>query len=514
MAREYHADYGQDYLLPPSVDEWISSDHPARFVRDVVEQLDLTALGFRKHRATTGAPSYSNDLLLKIWVYGYFEGIISLRKLEKACGEHIGLIWLTGQYYPDHNTLWRFYRDNKSVLKAVFERIVLVGKALGLVGHSLYALDGTRLKSAASTASGLHKEQLEKDLVELRARIERYTNAMEASALARETDDTNVLPEKLQNAQVRMQKIQESLAELESKGLAHFHPADPEATIVKTEFGLRFGYNAQALADEQSGMVVACDVFPDSDDKGLLSPMLQQTVKTLGSAAETTVADGGYNTDAEIAAAETMQCDVLISEHGQERKGPFSVDKFAYDEAQDCYVCPHGQPLYYIGEDKSRKDIRRIYRCRAYKNCPFRPACCGPQNGRRIKRNPFAQAVQAHNERRALPENRTKLKKRKGIIEHIFGWVKHTRHHRQWNVCGLNNVRGRWAMLCTAWNLKIIYKSWKVLKTLLQRSQLWQTPRLCAHLPRHPRRHAKPFSGAHGHQWLNTLNLSPRRSEF
>src|SRR3990172_12423135 len=158
---QIRADYKQVFLLPPSIDDSIGPDHPARFIRDFVDSLDLEALGFRISMAETGRPSYAVDLLLKGWLYGYFNRIRSSRKLEKACMENMALIWLTGMNQPDHNTLWRFWRDNKKVFKRVFKESVQVAVKSDLIGMAVHAMDGTKIMVRSSRDKFKNRDQLE-----------------------------------------------------------------------------------------------------------------------------------------------------------------------------------------------------------------------------------------------------------------------------------------------------------------------------------------------------------------
>jgi transposase len=180
MGREIRANYSQTLLFPPSVEDWVGEDHPARFIRDFVDALDLAAMEFCVPTSDVGRPAYAADLMLKVWLYGYIHKIRSTRKLEKACREHMGLIWLTGMNGPDHNSLWRFMNGNKKSFSQFFKKSVQVAFKCKLVGMVVNAIDGTKIRAASSrervvNAEGLEKmlERLDRSIADFMTEIER-----------------------------------------------------------------------------------------------------------------------------------------------------------------------------------------------------------------------------------------------------------------------------------------------------------------------------------------------------
>ena len=150
MSQQIKADYSKTYLLPPSLEDWVPANHPVRFIREFVENLDLKELGFKVESNAEGRPFYSSDIMLKIWLYGYFNKVRSSRELEKQSKENMGLLWLIGMESPDHNTIWRFWKKNKKVLRKIFKESVTTADKLDLVGMVLNAIDGTKIKEYSS----------------------------------------------------------------------------------------------------------------------------------------------------------------------------------------------------------------------------------------------------------------------------------------------------------------------------------------------------------------------------
>src|SRR5271157_2175529 len=273
MGRKIRAEYDQIMMFPPSVEDWIGPDHPARFVCDFADSLDLEAMGFQVSRSDVGRPGYAEDLLLKVWLYGYLSGIRSTRRLERACREHMGLIWLTGMNAPDHNSLWRFCDSNKKGLDEVFKESVHVAAKCELIGMVVNAVDGTKIRAASSGDGVVSTEVLEKTL----ERLDRSITEFMTEVARREQEEIGeyALPEGMHHALRRKEKIQRALKELEESRLERVHPREPEARFMKNRRGIELSYNAQAVADEERGIIVAADVVNEGSDNGQLASVTQ-----------------------------------------------------------------------------------------------------------------------------------------------------------------------------------------------------------------------------------------------
>jgi hypothetical protein len=157
------------------------------------------------------------------------------------------------------------------------------------------------------------------------------------------------LPEKLQQRQQLRETIQAQLKQLEEKEQDHLQPGDEDARVMKCRnSGNKFAYNAQAVVDEKSGLIVAADVVVDESDNYQLVPMLEQVKNNVGGVAEQTVADAGYVAVTELAKAEAEQIPVLVNlpESLQENADqPYHASHFVYDAEQDHCICPQGQIL-------------------------------------------------------------------------------------------------------------------------------------------------------------------------
>ena len=421
MAQPIAPDYGQQFLFPPALEDWVPADHPARFLREFVDQLDLAALNFAMPAATEGRRPYHPSLLLKIWLYGYFHRIRSTRKLEAACNEQLSLLWLTGLIAPDHNSLWRFWRDNKKALRGIFKQTVHLAVNAGAVGFALQALDGTKIQAACSGPKGWSKEYMEKLLAQLDGALEEIE-----LKVIQENPQTEApgyrLPAGLAERQALREEIKKGLAQLQADGRNHYHPAEPEARRMKVGDTNRYAYNVQAIADEKEKIIVACEATRQENDNAQIVPMIEQARENVGvaKAVETvTLADTGYGSGADLQA---------VSDEGQTTKAGQTVQR---------------------------------YRCH-HRDCPVRAQCTRDPKGRQIEVWPHHAAVKAMKEKLEEPGVRAQWEQRSRIIEPRFAQLKQHDGFRRWTVWALEGVRAQWSLLCATLNLRILYKHWRL----------------------------------------------------
>lgn len=462
MSQAIRADYDQIFLLPRALDEWVPAEHPARFIRDFVDQLPLDTLGLKTFPGKQGRPHYAPDMLLKVWLYGWMTRVRSTRALEKACFESMPFIWLTANNHPDHNTLWRFFGDNKKALRKLFKLVVQVAAKNDLVGFALHALDGTKILAASSMDTALHRKSLDEELKQIDATIDEQMKQIEKTEGACSAPGF-AMPKNLQNATKRKEEIRKALAELDAAETKHLHPDEPEARVMKTRTHQTLAYNAQAVVDHDSDMIVAADVVNDETDHAQLVPMVQQVVDTLGQTADETVADTGYYGGEQIAEAERRHLPVIVALQDESgTKGEFNKSHFAYDVERRGYVCPRGE---FLALETTLKPTTgtpypiEVYRCRN-KKCPVRAQCTSDKKGRTIKRTPYEDALKRQAQKQSNPAMKTLLSLRKDIVEHLFAIIKNIDGFRRFTVRGIEKAAAQWALVCTAVNLRKLYAFW------------------------------------------------------
>jgi transposase len=168
-----YLDYNQSngYLLPPYLEE-VPADHVARVVNRVVDLLDIREL--TSQEKNEGRPAYHPRMMLKILIYAYSQKMPSSRVIARRCAEDVVFMWLAGMQKPDFRTISDFRKNNVKVLKKLFKQVVQICQKLGMVTLGLVAIDGTKVKAAASDYGARTKDALREALKAVEADIERY----------------------------------------------------------------------------------------------------------------------------------------------------------------------------------------------------------------------------------------------------------------------------------------------------------------------------------------------------
>jgi transposase len=453
------ANYEEVYLFPPSVEEWIEKDHPARFIREFVDQLEDKEYGFDGPRSEEGGSYYDPRLLLRVILYGYLKKVRSFRGMERGCFEDIGFIWLSGNRRPDHNSLWRFFDQHKGVIGKVFKQTVKVAMKMELVGLTLQALDGTKIQARCS-GRNLYDERFLKKLERaLDQSIREQEQGLEASH-ASSQEERMKLPDALKDREVLREKVRAALKVVNEQGIKHCHPEDPEARRMESDGRNRFSYNAQAVVDEKSQVIVAQEVNNQANDIGLMTPMMEKAVEQTQVKVQT-LTDGGYASSEDFAKAKQAGFSVVSPlPNGWRNVHDFHSSKFKHDPTKDVVICPQGKELKFRGTRSHRGRLLRVYRDQSVcKNCPVQTQCTADgRHGRMIEIGPHHQALVEHRDMLEDENVLKTLKKRAGIVEPVFAQIKANSGFRRWTVQGLDKVNAQWSLLCIAWNLSIILR--------------------------------------------------------
>jgi transposase len=467
----------QTWLLPPTLDELVPPDHPARFVAEFVDALnrdDWLEMGIGPDGEAFGAPAYHPRALLSVWLYGFTTGVRSSRKLEAACRDQLPYLWLTGWQHPDHNTLWRFYQEHRNAMRHLFKRTVRIAVKVGLVDLAIQAVDGTRVMANAAKERTYDAAAMKR----LLERTEEAIRDLESQNVAGQDPVPVHLPEELTRKQALREKVKQAIERLEVEdGPKQTNLTDEDATLVKSRLGIVAGYNAQTMVSplvpktvKGNGMVIT------AADSGQLVPMLEQAEEITGERTQIALADGGYHTAANLEAGERRGQMLVMAERYQGAvQTPYFKDRFAYDGATDSYICPRGQRLHFQGLRSSKlagsRRIRVYCALRAVcRSCTAYGVCTTDNGGRALWIGPSDMLLRRHRQWMKTDEARRLYARRKELSEPTFGILKDQMGARRFLLRGMANVKAEFTLLATAFNLRTLSR----FQRIVRKAALWR----------------------------------------
>ncbi len=452
--------HDQPFLLPPSLQDWLPEDHLARFIADVMNELDLSAIYARYERTDgRGLTAYHPVLMARLLLYGYCIGITSSRKIEQATYDNVAFRYLSADQHPDHDTLAAFRQEHVEALAELFVQALRLCQKAGLVKLGNVSIDGTKMKANASTRRSVRYERISEREQHWRAEVARllsqaqHTDRQEERRLDSDRA-ANELPEELANAQKRFARLQQAKAELEQEAQAQlkatldnlppgkrgprskaeqtsqppkdrrqrekdkkqrlrarrnaaapsrqYNFVDPDSRVMKDsgERGFVQAYNAQIAVDSAAQIIVAAELTQQPIDRQQLLPMVKSLRSTAQGTPTTITADAGYWDTTSLSDPALSGIEMLV--------------------APDAKPQPPGTPL--------------------------------PPNA------PRSLEAFRMRETLATQEGKARYALRQTTVEPVFGQIKETRGIRRFRLRGLLNVTSEWKLICATHNLLKLFR--------------------------------------------------------
>ena len=432
------------YILPPCVQDYLPEDHLARFVVELVDQLDLRALS--AVYAGKGKRPYHPAMLLSLLFYGYATGVFSSRKLEKATYDSMAFKYICANENPDHDTINSFRKRFSKEIERLFVELLVLAETMGLIKLGTVSLDGTKIKANASKHKALSWDYAIQLEAQFKQEIETLMKLAEAAdntplpedmevpkELKRRQDRLAVIAKAKQEIQARAQaRYAEEKAEYDEKmakrekhlietgkkigGKAPQAPSeepqakdqvsltDAESRIMPTRQGFEQAYNAQASVDIATHLIVGHHVSQHANDKQEIEPALaklEQLPEGLGTI-KNLLADTGYFSQDNVKACADATIKPYIAQQRQRHNTPLEA-RFQHQPDIDETALP---------------------------------------------------AVEAMAHRLTTKAGKALYGKRKSTVETVFGIIKQVLGFRQFQLRGLASVQSEWNLVCIGWNLK------------------------------------------------------------
>lgn len=454
-------------IIFTSLEEGISSDNPVRVIDAFIDNLDLADFSFKIAKTKLeGRPAFHPKALLKLYFYGYLNGLRSSRRLEKECLRNMEVRWLLGGLAPNYHTIADFRKDNPKALKAIFKHFVLFLKGIDLVDGEVVAVDGTKIRASNSKKSNFSQQKLANHIAYIETKTNEYLNTLEQND-QNEQNEEQVNQVSAQLARLAKQKAYyESLSkQLAANNETQISTTDPDAKALLVQGQLvEIGYNQQAAVDKKYKLVVATHTINQNDRNALANIAFEAKENLSQAEGFTLLADKGYFNGKTIAQTQSMGINTIVAKPETVNSNPhgttkaYLVDKFKYNEVDDTYTCPAGQTLTTTGNWHQKAKEKQSYQYKKYrtpacKTCQFKHLCTGrAKGGRELERSQYAAAVAINNTN--YSNNSSLYRERQEINEHIFGTIKRYWGYTHTNLRGLAKVNGEFALIMTVYNLK------------------------------------------------------------
>ena len=474
-------------LQMSSLEDKITADNPVRFIDAFVNHIDAVKIGFQpKILKTEGRPNFRLEVFLKLYLYGYLNGVRSSRRLEKECFRNIEVQWLLEDIRPNYHSISDFRKDNPKALKQLFKLFVSFLKDADLIAGETIAIDGTKSRAHNSKKANFNQKKIDKHKEYIESKTQEYLDQLDQNDIQENPIVIKNLQQKIER--LKQNKIKYELLEEELKNSGEPQisttDADARALLVQGQV-VEVSYNIQAAVDSKHNLVVATHTI-NRNDKNALGAIAKEAKENLEVETFTVLVDKGYHNGREIATCQQNNITTIVAvpEQGKSNENGtqpgYFVSNFTYNKEENTYTCPQGQILTTTGRWHKKTGrteesgyMFQKYRTAACKTCLVKDQCTSRKGGREIDRSQYATAVEENHQR--YKENAQLYRKRQEINEHIFGTIKRKWGYNYTDLIGLEKVNGEHSLIMLVYNIK---RSINILGVtdLIAKLQAWNTP--------------------------------------
>ncbi|NYB76168.1 IS1182 family transposase, partial [Sedimentibacter hydroxybenzoicus DSM 7310] len=364
-----------------SLEDLIGENNPVRVIDAFVNSLDIEKMGFQYAQTKeTGRKPMNPSDMSKLYIYGYFNGIRTSRKLEKECEKNIEVMWLINNLKPHNKTISEFRRNNKKALENIFREFSMLCNTLNLIGKEMVAIDGSKFRAHNSRKRNYTKNKVKKMIEHFEESASQYLELLEKGDKEdnEQTDFTKEnITEKFEAAKKRIEELKEMYEDIKQNGEISITDKDARHMSVSNN-GTDIAHNVQIAVDSKNHLVVAVDVVSNPADQGQLYNIAKQAAKELGIELKnkeenqseeeyeeyllTILADKGYYEYENLKdCLDSGIKPIVAKENASNKTGnkKYIRDNFIYDKEKDIYICPEGKILNNVSNPTSQNQLYR-----------------------------------------------------------------------------------------------------------------------------------------------------------
>lgn len=498
MARYKKNEFSQNLLIPISLQEQIMPNSLEEAIQTLVDtRMDMSLFDGKYINDEMGRRAYDPRILLKVVLLGYSRGLISSRKIERACRENVVFMALSSGQYPDHSTIAAFVSDMKDEIVPLFCNVLLICEEMKLLGGTLFALDGCKLPSNASKKWSGSVDDLKRKRAKLEGKVKELLAEQEKEDREEgdEPPDPDLKPRRKKHIEKLAKQAERIEAWLKENGKRtgakgkeiKSNVTDNESAKMLTSHGTIQGYNSQALVDDKNQVIIHAQVFGNGQDHGHVPPVLDGAKDNMVSIGhdpdyfkdKTLTADTNYHSNANMQKCVDEGVDAYFPDryfrtrdprfvgrerHGQKKRTHFALDDFHYDEGKNRYICPNGNMLLMsVKRHAANNTAYRIYRAQEKdcKDCPVKGRCIyGNGHGPKTLMVPLgADGINLSKlmvEKIESEQGRKIYPRRIAIIEPVFANIRTHKRLDRFTLRGKVKVNIQWMLYCMVHNIEKI----------------------------------------------------------